>query len=138
MVENWYDRNSCDISYDTRLLYLIDLFQELKENGLHKKDLPDVGDRIVNLLDMDFIDESMHMIYQRVVAEEIACAYRTVLKDLKEIKDTESDVEQVRIIEDDDIYQNNTSEPDIDLRGVDLGPVKFDEEFIKELGINNE
>ena len=135
IIEDWYDKNESDVTYDTRLLYLIELFQELKEADIQKQDLSEVGNRILFLLDQDFIDESIHMIYQRRVAEEVNYAYHSIMRNIDEIEDEPTDTQQVREIEDGDTYVNNTSEPDIDLRGVDLGPITFDEDFIKELGI---
>jgi len=137
IVQNWYDVNESDINYDTRLLYLIELFQELKVAGMVKKDLKTVGERVLFLLDDDFIDDSIYQIYQKRVAEEIQYAYRSVVKNIDEVEDVVSDVEEISVTDDNDTYENNTSEPDIDLRGVDLGETTFDEEFIKELGIKN-
>ena len=140
IVQNWYDRNEGDISYDSRLLYFIELFQELKEADVQKENLHDIGQRLLFLLEQDFIDESLHMIYQRRMAEEINYAYRNVMDGMDEIEDEPPvDFQVVRMIEDGDTYVNNTDEPDIDLRGVDLGGVEpDDEEFIRQLGIKNE
>lgn len=138
IVQNWYDRNEGDIDYDTRLLYFIELFQELKEADIQKSQISEVGERVLFLLDQDFIDESIHMIYQRRVAEEINYAYRSVMRNIEEIEDESTSIEDIPKTNDGDIYPNNTSEPDIDLRGVDLGEVTFDETFIKELGLKNE
>ena len=138
IVQHWYDTNEGDINYDTRLFYFIELFQELRKANIQKEDLEEVGKRILSLLDQDFIDKSIHMVYQRRIAEEISYVYNSVMCNIEEIEDNSSEVEQVVKITDNDIYVNNTTEPDIDLRGVDLGKTTFDEEFIKELGIKNE
>ena len=137
IVQNWYDVNEGEIDFDTRVLYLIELFQQLKGAGLEKKHLKGIGERVLFLLDDDFIDQSIHMVYQKTIAEEIQYAYRSVMKNIDEIEDEEAAVESLESTVGDDIYDNNTSEPDIDLRGVDLGETTFDEEFIKELGIKN-
>jgi len=136
-VQNWYDINEGDINYDTRLLYLIELFQDLKVAGMQKSDLKEIGERLLFLLEQDFCDESLYMIYQQRIAEEIQYAYRAVIKNIDEIEDAESSIETVQATADGDVYENNTSEPDIDLRGVDLGETTYDEEFIKGLGIKN-
>jgi len=134
-VQDWYDGCESDLCYDNRLFYLIELFQDLKEVDLQKEDLPIVGKRVLALLDQDFIDESIHMLHQRRIAEEVNYAYRSSIKNPEEVIEEVNIIEEVKPIDDDDIYTNLTSEPDIDLRGADLGDVKFDEEFIKELGL---
>ena len=136
IVKNWHNKNESEISHENVLFYLIELFQELKEADFDKNSLKEVGDKLLFLLDLDMIDESVHMIYQRMLAEEIKLAYRIVNRNIKEIKEEPINIQQVIPIDDGDIYPNDTDEPDIDLRGVDLGEISFDEEFIKELGIN--
>lgn len=136
IIHKWYERNEEDISYDTRLLYLIDLFQELKEAGLQKAELSKAGERLLFILDQDFIDESIHMVFQKRIAQEINYAYRRVIIEVDEVEDepASAEVEVVRTVDDGDTYVN-TVEPDIDLRGVDLGEITYDEDFIKDLGI---
>lgn len=137
IVQNWYDVNEGEIDFDTRVLYLVELFKQLKVAGFKKGDLKTIKGRILFLLDDDFIDESIHMVYQKTVAEEIQYAYISVMKNIDEVDDEEAEVEQLESTVGDDIYENNTSEPDIDLRGQDLGDITYDEEFMKELGIKN-
>ncbi len=134
IIQKWYEKNVDDISYDTRLLYLIKLFEELKRAGMKTSDKTAVGQKVLYLLDEDFMDESLHMMNQKMCASEINYAYRRVIIEVDEIEDEVASVEAVKTIDDGDIYQN-TEEPDIDLRGVDLGEITFDEEFIKDLGI---
>jgi hypothetical protein len=139
IVQDWYnDKEEGSFSYDNRMFYLLELFQILKKAGMQEKYLKEVGNKIVYLLDDDFIDESIHMIFQRRLAHEVKYAFRYVNKEIKEIKDDFEDFQVVRQVEDGDIYPNNTDEPDIDLRGVDLGDIVEDREFLKKLGINNE
>lgn len=137
-IQDWYEKNKDLISYDTRILFLMELFQQLKLKGFDKKDLSEVAGKILFTLDQDFIDESIHMIYQRTLAEEINYSYRKVCKDIKEVKDEPYEVLQVRQITDGDIYPNNTSEPDIDLRDIEWENIPDDVEFIKRLRISNE
>lgn len=138
IVQEWYGQNESEINHDNNLFYLVDLFQELTEEGLDKKDLPEIGQRLLFLLDQDFPDQSLHMLYQRCLAEEINYAYQIASKNIDEVKDEPVEIQQVVPVEDGDIYPNDTDEPDIDLRGVDLGDVTYDEEFLRELGIDNE
>ena len=105
---------------------------------MQEKYLKEVGQKIIYLLDSDFIDEFIHMVFQRRLASEIKYAYRYVSKEIKEIKDETENFQVVRKVEDDDIYSNNTSEPDIDPSILEFGDIVEDEEFIKRLGINNE
>lgn len=138
IIQQWYDQNEGEISFDTSLYYLIELFQELKEAGLTKDQLSDVGERLLFLLKLDMVDKLVNMIQERMVAKEISLAYRIVNKKIDEYKDEPAKIEQVVQIEDGDIYPNNTSEPDIDLRGVEWDQIPDDEEFLRELGIKNE
>ena len=135
IVQYWYDRNEGEFSYDNQLFYLIELFQDLKQEGLDKESLPKVAERLIFLLDLDMVDDGLYLIYQRMLAEEISNAFRIVNKDVKTFKDEPKKIEQVVKIDDGDIYPNNTSEPDIDLRGVEFEQIPDDIEFLKELGI---
>lgn len=136
IVEDWYNSNYDEISQDTVLFYLIDLFQQLKMAGFKKEDLPEVGERLIFLLNIDIEDKHIAMLYQRMLAEEINSAFSIVNKNIKEFKDEMEEFVQVRNVDDGDIY--NTSEPDIDLRGVEFEGAALDEEFIRRLGIKNE
>lgn len=139
IVQDWYnEREESDFSYDNRMYHLLGLFQHLKKAGMQEKYLKEVGQKIIYLLDSDFIDEFIHMVFQRRLASEIKYAYRYVSKEIKEIKDETENFQVVRKVEDDDIYSNNTSEPDIDPSILEFGDIVEDEEFIKRLGINNE
>lgn len=135
IIEDWYNKNESDIAYDTRMLYFIELFQELKAAEITSSDMPEIGEKILCLLEQDFIDESIHMVYQRRLAGEINYAYRSVMRNIDEIEDEPVEITQIKKTDDGDTYVNNTSEPDIDLRGVDLGETTFDEAFIRRLGI---
>lgn len=136
IIQKWHDRSGSNITYDNIMYYLIELFQELKTAGLDKNYLPQIGKKLLGILDIE-MEEYPHMIYQRMLAKEINAAFNIVYRDVEEIKDEPTIIQQIKPVDDGDVYYDN-SEPIIDLRNADLGEISFDQEFIKELGIDNE
>lgn len=137
-IENWYKDNKDDFSPYKSAYCLIELFQQLKNKGFTRDDLPYIGETLVNLLKLNLQNDNFNMLFDIMLAEQIKLAFNIVNKKIEEIEDEPINIEQVRHIEDNDIYPNNTNEPDIDLRGVDLGPIHIDKEFLKELGLDDE
>jgi len=138
LIQEWYGRNEDRISFDNRFFYLIELFQDLKMLGVSKELLPDVGSYLISLLSFDLADESIARINCRMIAGEITSAFKVVNKDIAEIKDTPIQIQAVVEIDDNDIYTNNTGEPDIDLRGIEWEQIPDDIAFLKELGVDSE
>lgn len=137
IIKNWFDENGDLIDYSNRSFYLILLFEELVENGLHNNDIISISKEILKILEKDFIDDSLFLLDQRRIAEEISYVYSICTRDTKTVKEIK--LEQVQALEDGDVYINDTSEPDIDLRGVDLGEIYYDKEFMNKLiGTENE
>ena len=85
IIKNWFDENGDLIDYSNRSFYLILLFEELVENGLHNNDIISISKEILKILEKDFIDDSLFLLDQRRIAEEISYVYSILLVEEKRI-----------------------------------------------------
>jgi hypothetical protein len=117
------------------------LFQKLQQAGMTHKDLPDVGDELLLLLNKELISDILSVTYSKILYEKIRYFYRSVVKKTNAVVPNQIEEGTLDLTSDTDygdIYPNNTSEPDIDLRGIVFEETPIDKEFLRKLGVLDE
>lgn len=136
IIDIWYKNYGEEINHHTLVYYLTMLFEDLRQRDLQKADLQSIGIHIINKISQKYNNEYLQMTSEIILANKISLIFNRVNKKVKKVKEKVILQESVNKVEDGDVYANTTSEPDIDLRGVDLGEiVDMEDEIKRELGI---
>jgi len=137
-IEKWYDLYGESFDHDNLVYHLTVLFEDLRGLDLQKSDLKEIGSFLVEKINKKHNNEHIDMLSQLIMANKIKFIFNRVNRGIKEIIDPVLE-DTVREISDGDTYINNTSEPDIDLRGIEYDKPEYDEDkMYKTLGIEND
>lgn len=131
-IKKWYQEVKDVFNLNTSYCLLIDLLRRMRAEGLEEEDIEELGPLLLENISLNSCFESLDIVKQTHLGYTIKKSFDVVFDDIKEIKEEEKQDEG---IDEMGVKKNATtdtyasSEPQIDLSGIEYEEVEQTEEF---------